>query len=112
MKPMGHCARWRLATPGKRFSEPRPRPGFRTGRDVHYPATLALAFAGDTVTAKTLADDWNKRFSEDTWVRQHAAPYELGDVAGGALYPNLCTRRSIPGCTPRRSSRHRVSENP
>jgi hypothetical protein len=39
-----------------------------TGRDAHYPAALALAFAGDTVRAKTLADDLDKRFPEDTLV--------------------------------------------
>jgi tetratricopeptide (TPR) repeat protein len=82
-----------------------------TGRDVQYLAALALAFAGDTVRAKTLADDLGKRFPEDTWVQfnylpsinaklalsrkdaakaveilQHAAPYELGATAL-PLYP-------------------------
>jgi hypothetical protein len=88
--------------------------GLSTGRDVQYPADLALAFAGDTVRAKTLADDLDKRFPEDTWVQfiflpsinsklalsrkdaakaleilQHAAPYELGGPAGGwgSFYP-------------------------
>ena len=83
-----------------------------TGRDVQYPAALALAFAGDTIRAKTLADDLNKRFPEDTRVQfnylpsinaklalsrkeaakaveilQHAAPYELGDPGGCAFCP-------------------------
>jgi predicted Zn-dependent protease len=83
-----------------------------TGRDVQYPAALALAFAGDTVRAKTLADDLDKRFPEDTWVQfnflpsinaklalsrndaakaietlQHAAPYELGDTGDGSFFP-------------------------
>jgi hypothetical protein len=83
-----------------------------TGRDVQYPAALALAFAGDTVRAKTLADDLDKRFPEDTWVQfnflpsinaklalsrkdaakaveilQHAASYELGDTGDGSFYP-------------------------
>jgi hypothetical protein len=85
-----------------------------TGRDVQYPAALALAFAGDTVRAKTLAEDLNKRFPEDTLVQfnflpsinaklalsrkdaakaveilQHAAPYELGDIGAwdSSFYP-------------------------
>jgi DNA-binding winged helix-turn-helix (wHTH) protein/tetratricopeptide (TPR) repeat protein len=83
-----------------------------TGRDVQYPAALALAFAGDTVKAKTLADDLDKRFPEVTGVQfnflpsinaelalsrkdaakaleilQHAAPYELGNTGGYVLYP-------------------------
>jgi len=82
-----------------------------TGRDVQYLAALALAFAGDTVRAKTLGDDLDKRFPEDTWVQfnylpsinaklalsrkneakaleilQHAAPYELGRT-GGSFHP-------------------------
>jgi predicted Zn-dependent protease len=88
--------------------------GLSTGRDVQYPAALALAFAGDTVRAKTLADDLDKQFPEDTWVQfnylpsinaklalsrkdaakaveilQHAAPYELGGPIGGwgSFYP-------------------------
>src|SRR5215469_3273820 len=83
-----------------------------TGRDVGYPAALALAFAGDTVRAKTLADDLAKRFPEDTLVQfnylpsinaklalsrkdsakavevvQHAASYELGDIDENPFYP-------------------------
>jgi tetratricopeptide (TPR) repeat protein len=83
-----------------------------TGRDVQYPAALALAFAGDTVRAKRLADDLDKRLPEDTWVQfnflpsinaklalsrndaakaveilQHAAPYELGDTGDGSFFP-------------------------
>jgi tetratricopeptide (TPR) repeat protein len=89
--------------------------GLSTGRNVQYLAALALAFAGDTVRAKTVADDLDKRFPEDTWVQfnflpsinaklalsrknaakaieilQHAAPYELadvGDIVGGSFYP-------------------------
>jgi hypothetical protein len=45
-----------------------------TGRDVQYPAALALAFAGDTVRAKTLADDLAKRFPEDTLVQFNYLP--------------------------------------
>ena len=81
-----------------------------TGRDVKYPAALALALAGHTVRAQALADDLGKRFPEDTIVRfaylptlhaqialnrgdsenaigvlQVAIPYELGLAA--SLYP-------------------------
>jgi predicted Zn-dependent protease len=86
--------------------------GLSTGRDVQSEAALALAFAGDTVKAKALADALGKRFPEDTWVQfkylpsinaklalsrkdaakaveilQHAAPYELGANGGGSFYP-------------------------
>jgi len=82
------------------------------GRDVQYPAALALAVASDVVQAQSLADDLGKRFPEDTFaqfnylptvqaqlainahdsakaieVLQAAAPYELGAVGTGALYP-------------------------
>jgi predicted Zn-dependent protease len=80
-----------------------------TGREVKYPAALALAMAGDTVRAQVLADDLGTRFPEDTLVRvaylptlhaqialnrgdsqdaigvlQAAIPYELGVAS---LYP-------------------------
>jgi eukaryotic-like serine/threonine-protein kinase len=81
-----------------------------TGRDGQFTAGLALAFAGDTVRALTLADDLGTRFPEDSIVHfnylptiraqlalrrsdspkaieilQAAAPYELGSAGG--LYP-------------------------
>jgi predicted Zn-dependent protease len=81
------------------------------GRDVQYAAALAMATAGDTVRALSLADDLAKRFPEDTIVQfnylptlraqvavnrkdpsnaietlQTAAPYELGQ-AGINLAP-------------------------
>ena len=84
--------------------------GLSTGRDVNYPAALALVFAGDTVRAKTLAHDLDKRFPDDTLVQfnylpsinaklalrrkdaakaleilRHAAPYELAYEGRG--YP-------------------------
>jgi eukaryotic-like serine/threonine-protein kinase len=84
--------------------------GFRNGRDAHYEAALALAFAGDTVLAQALADELAKHFPEDTLVQfnylptihaqlalshkdsakaiealKTADPYELGDAGG--LYP-------------------------
>jgi eukaryotic-like serine/threonine-protein kinase len=83
-----------------------------TGRDVQYKTALALAFTGDSVRAQALADALGKNFAEDTIVQlnylpalhaqlalsrddasraivflEAAAPYELGDVGGGALYP-------------------------
>ena len=39
------------------------------GRDVQYGAALALAFAGDSGRAQTLADDLGKRLPEDTIVQ-------------------------------------------
>jgi predicted Zn-dependent protease len=83
--------------------------GLRNGRDVQYKAAFALALAGDSARAQTLADDLDKRFPEDTLVHfnflptiyaqlglsrndsskaiealQAAAPYELGEEP---LYP-------------------------
>jgi eukaryotic-like serine/threonine-protein kinase len=83
-----------------------------TGRDVQYGAALALALTGDEARAVALAEDLGKRFPEDTIVQfnylptlhaqlavdrnnsskaiealQVAAPYELGHVAYGGLYP-------------------------
>jgi len=39
------------------------------GRDVQYAAGLALAFSGDSSRSETLADDLEKRFPEDTFVK-------------------------------------------
>jgi serine/threonine protein kinase/predicted Zn-dependent protease len=83
-----------------------------TGRHVQYRMALALAFAGDSARAEALVDDLSKNFPEDTIVQlnylptlhaqlalsrndapkaikflEASAPYELGDVGGGALYP-------------------------
>lgn len=87
------------------------------GRDVEYPAALALSLSGESSQSLRLAEDLEKRFPEDTLVRfsfmpalrallalnhreplkaiellQVAAPYELGCASGsvgfvGALYP-------------------------
>jgi eukaryotic-like serine/threonine-protein kinase len=40
-----------------------------TGRDVQFAAAFALALAGESSRAQTLADDLEKRFPEDTCVR-------------------------------------------
>lgn len=87
-----------------------------TGQDVQFLAALALATAGDATRAQALADDFSKRFPENTIVRfnylpsiraqlalvhrdaskaidllQSASQYELGQVGVGivefALYP-------------------------
>jgi serine/threonine protein kinase/tetratricopeptide (TPR) repeat protein len=80
-----------------------------TGRDVQFQAALALAFAGDTLRAQTLAADLARRYPADTIVQfsflpriharldlnqnqaqkavealQSVAPYELGT---GAAFP-------------------------
>jgi DNA-binding winged helix-turn-helix (wHTH) protein/Tfp pilus assembly protein PilF len=45
-----------------------------TGRDLDYGAVLALAYAGDTHRAQTLADDLGKKFPEDTVVQFNYVP--------------------------------------
>ena len=85
------------------------------GRDAQYVAALALALSGDSAHARTLADDLDKRFPEDTIVRFNylptlraqlalslpggaakavealavASPYELGVPGSNALWTNL-----------------------
>jgi tetratricopeptide (TPR) repeat protein len=84
------------------------------GRDVTFPATLALAFAGDTNRAQALANDLNKRFAEDTLAQFNYLPsiraqlallhrdaskaiellqptgqYELGQVSGSGVGPSF-----------------------
>src|SRR5258708_9533731 len=44
------------------------------GRDVEYAAAFALAVAGDSSGAQTLADDLGKRFPEDTPVQFEYLP--------------------------------------
>jgi tetratricopeptide (TPR) repeat protein len=44
------------------------------GRDVQYAAGLALALVGDFSRSEALADDLDKRFSEDTFVKFTYAP--------------------------------------
>ena len=44
------------------------------GRDVQYTVGLALAFAGDFSRSEALADDLEKRFPEDTFVKYTYAP--------------------------------------
>jgi predicted Zn-dependent protease len=86
--------------------------GHSSGPDVKYGAALALAWAGGSDRAQALADDLDKLFSENTIVQfnylptlhaqlalrrneaskaievlRAAAPYELGNVGFGNLYP-------------------------
>ena len=86
--------------------------GHSKSQDVQCIAALTLALTGDVARAQSLADDWGKRFSEDTIVQsnylptvhaqlalsrnepskaiealQAAAPYELGNVGWLSLYP-------------------------
>jgi tetratricopeptide (TPR) repeat protein len=86
--------------------------GLSQGRDVAYEAALALALAGDSARAQSLADQLGKFLPENTIVQanylptlhaqlalnrsdpskaiellQAAAPYELGNVGEGALNP-------------------------
>jgi serine/threonine protein kinase/tetratricopeptide (TPR) repeat protein len=84
------------------------------GRDAQFLAALALAVAGDATRAQTLADNFNKRFPDDTVVQfiylptiraqlaltrrdsskavdllQSAARYELGQQGGAVISPAL-----------------------
>ena len=52
-----------------------------TARDVEYVAGLALAIAGDTARAQTLAEDLAKRFPEDTWAKFEYVPTIRGQIA-------------------------------
>jgi predicted Zn-dependent protease len=89
--------------------------GRASGRDMDYGLALALAFTGEARRAQTLADDFRKRFPEDTIIQfnylptlrariallrsnpqqaldslQAAAPYELGLPALSFYnWPNL-----------------------
>jgi eukaryotic-like serine/threonine-protein kinase len=96
-----------------------------TGRDIDYGVALALAYAGDNGRAQALADDLDKRFSEDTVAQfnylptlraklalnhansrqafgdlEAAAPYELGLPSLSLynwpnLYPVYCAEKPI-----------------
>jgi len=85
------------------------------GRDAQYVAALALALAGDLSRARSLADDLDSRFSDDTVVRYNylptlraqlaldapngsekaiealaaASPYELGISGNSTFWTNL-----------------------
>ena len=88
--------------------------GISHGHDVQFLAALAYAFAGDTAKGEALANDFSKRYPDDTIVKfiylpairaqialvhhdsskaidglHAAAPYELGQVGNGAVSPAL-----------------------
>jgi serine/threonine protein kinase/tetratricopeptide (TPR) repeat protein len=48
--------------------------GVAKGRHVTYASALALAIAGDTARAQTIADDLDRRFPDDTSVRYNYLP--------------------------------------
>jgi tetratricopeptide (TPR) repeat protein len=52
-----------------------------TGRDAQYVAALAMALVGDSVRAKGLADDLEKRYPEDTVVRFNYLPTIRAQIA-------------------------------
>jgi hypothetical protein len=76
------------------------------GRDVEYAAAFALAVAGDSSGAQTLADDLGKRFPEDTPVQFEYLP-TLGALLALArneplkaielLQPDLAYDFAVPG---------------
>jgi eukaryotic-like serine/threonine-protein kinase len=51
------------------------------GRDAEYAAALALALVGDAERARTIAEDLEKRFPEDTVVRFNYLPTLRGQLA-------------------------------
>ncbi len=53
------------------------------GRDAQYVAAMALALVGDSARAKSLADDLDKRFPEDTVVRFNYSPTLRAQIALG-----------------------------
>jgi eukaryotic-like serine/threonine-protein kinase len=55
-----------------------------TGRDSQYAAALALALAGDSVRSKSLTDDLDKRFPDDTVVRFNYLPTLHAQLALGS----------------------------
>jgi preprotein translocase subunit Sec61beta len=70
---LGHAAEARgQATAAVRLS---------SAREVRYGAAFALALAGDSAAAATLADDLERRFPDDTAVRSHYLPAIRGRLA-------------------------------
>ena len=78
------------------------------GRDAQYGAAFALALAGDSKQARTLADDLENRFPEDTNVRYNYVPalrallaLNQGDPAKGIelLHVNLPYDLGEPVCS-------------
>ena len=57
------------------------------GRDVEYAAGFALALSGDSSRSEALADDLEKRFPEDTFVKFTYVPVLRGLAALGGASP-------------------------
>jgi len=55
--------------------------GLSNGRDVQFMAASALAFAGDSAKAESLAEDFNKRFPKDSFVNFIYVPVIRGQIA-------------------------------
>jgi eukaryotic-like serine/threonine-protein kinase len=88
------------------------------GRDSQYASALALALVGDSTRAKSLADDLDKRFPEDTVVRLNYLPtlraqLALGDPGNAAKAVEFLAVASpyeigIPGSNTLRTSLYPV----
>ncbi len=88
------------------------------GRDSEYASALALALVGDSTRAKSLADDLDKRFPEDTVVRFNYLPtlraqLALGDPGNAAKAVEFLAVASpyelgIPGSNTLRTSLYPV----
>ena len=108
-KPRQRCAR-RSSDTIRRATDRRARARSDQGSDAQYGAAVALALAGDSSRAQTLADDLAARFPEDTLVKisylpalrallalnrreaakaidllEIAGPYEMGDHSGASV---------------------------
>ena len=57
------------------------------GRDVEFPVAFALALSGDSHVTRTLTDDLDRRFPEDTSVRFNYLPALRGLIALKAGHP-------------------------
>jgi tetratricopeptide (TPR) repeat protein len=74
------------------------------GRDVEYAAGLALAFSGDSSRSQPLADDLERRFPEDTFVKFTYVPVlrafaalEHGKPADSVERPQIALRYELAG---------------
>jgi serine/threonine protein kinase/Tfp pilus assembly protein PilF len=61
--------------------------GRSTGRDIDYGVALALAYAGDDGRAQALADDFDKKFPEDTIVQFNYLPALRARLALSHAHP-------------------------
>ena len=92
--------------------------GRMNGRDAQYVAALALALAGDSTRSKSLTDDLDKRFPDDTVVRFNYLPTLRAQLAldvpsGGAKAVEILSAASpyelgVPGSTMLRTNLYPV----